>query len=239
MGLKADRGPWEVTRPEFASSGRSEEISSLCQALERSPDATFVTDRRNRIVFSNRAAETLLGRSAGALVGLSCDTVLKGRDVFDNRYCTPGCPVMQMAGRCESVREFRLTIEIGDGRDIAVDLSILQLAVAPPDHYYLAHVLRPVERSGPAVFSPEPEGRPPRSPLELVRESTDVRVRRLTSREVEVLGMLAAGRTTPEIAARLCISALTVRNHIQNILEKLEVHSKSEAVAFAFQKRLI
>ena len=58
-------------------------------------------------------------------------------------------------------------------------------------------------------------------------------------REVEVLGMLAAGRTTPEIAERLHIAPLTVRNHIQNILEKLEVHSKSEAIAFAFQKRLL
>ena len=50
--------------------------------------------------------------------------------------------------------------------------------------------------------------------------------------------MLAAGRSTPEIAIALHISNLTARNHIQNILHKLEVHSKSEAVAFAFQKRL-
>jgi DNA-binding NarL/FixJ family response regulator len=71
------------------------------------------------------------------------------------------------------------------------------------------------------------------------RESIDVRARKLTSREVEVLGMLAAGRTTPEIAERLHISQLTARSHIQNILEKLEVHSKVEAVAFAFQKNLI
>jgi DNA-binding CsgD family transcriptional regulator len=56
---------------------------------------------------------------------------------------------------------------------------------------------------------------------------------------VEVLGMLAAGRTTPEIAERLHIAPLTARNHIQNILEKLEVHSKSEAIAFAFQKHVL
>jgi NarL family two-component system response regulator LiaR len=61
----------------------------------------------------------------------------------------------------------------------------------------------------------------------------------LTTREVEVIGMLAAGHTTPEIASRLHISILTARNHIQNVLEKLEVHSKAEAVAFAFQKRLL
>ena len=51
--------------------------------------------------------------------------------------------------------------------------------------------------------------------------------------------MLAAGHATPEIASRLHISTLTARNHIQNVLEKLEVHSKAEAVAFAFQKRLL
>jgi DNA-binding CsgD family transcriptional regulator len=51
--------------------------------------------------------------------------------------------------------------------------------------------------------------------------------------------MLAAGNPTAEIGARLHISTLTARNHIQNILDKLEVHSKTEAVAFAFQKHLI
>lgn len=216
-----------------------DEVTGLCEAFERSPDAVFVTDRRNRVVFSNRAAEALLGFSIGETIGLSCDAVLKGRDVFDNRYCALNCPVMQMAARGESVRDFRLTIETRGGGEVTVDLNVLQLVVAPPDHYYLAHVLRRVERTSRPPVTPEFETQPPRSSLEAVRESTDVRARRLTTREVEVLGMLAAGRTTPEISARLCISALTVRNHIQNILEKLEVHSKSEAIAFAFQKRLI
>lgn len=215
------------------------EVSDLCEAFERSPDAVFVTDRRNRIVFSNRAAEALLGFSAGESFGLSCEAVLKGRDVFDNRYCALSCPVMQMAARGEIVRDFRLRIEARDGGEVTLDLSVLQLVVAAPENYYLAHVLRPVERTGRTSVSPEAEPGPPRSTLEVVRESADVRARRLTAREVEVLGMLAAGRTTPEISARLGISVLTARNHIQNILEKLEVHSKSEAIAFAFQKRLI
>jgi PAS domain S-box-containing protein len=226
-------GPDSLERRHFAG------VPDLCEAFERSPDAVFLTDRHNRVVFANRAAEALLGFSVGETVGLSCDTVLKGRDVFDNRYCTLNCPVMQMAARGEIVRGFRLRIEARDGGEVTLDLSVLQLVVAPPEHYYLVHVLRPVERGGRVPVSPETEPPPPRSTLEMVRESTDARARRLTTREVEVLGMLAAGRTTPEISARLCISALTARNHIQNILEKLEVHSKSEAIAFAFQKRLI
>jgi DNA-binding CsgD family transcriptional regulator len=237
--FQADRDPWENLGPEAAGFRRPGEISALCQALELSPDATFVTDRRNQVVFSNHAADTLLGVAGGETIGRSCDAVLRGRDVFDNRYCALNCPVMQMAARGECVRGFRLTIQGRDGREVTIEMSVLQLVVAPPDHYYLMHVLHPVAKGGPPSVSPNADVRPPRSSLEVVRESSDARARRLTSREVEVLGMMAAGRTTPEISTRLCISAVTVRNHIQNILEKLEVHSKSEAVAFAFQKRLI
>jgi DNA-binding NarL/FixJ family response regulator len=116
-----------------------------------------------------------------------------------------------------------------------MDVSVLHLAVRPPDHFVLAHILSPVE---PAARRAEAET-PPRPMLVSVRESPDARARRLTAREVEVLGMLAAGRSAPEIGGRLNISTLTARNHIQNILEKLEVHSKAEAVAFAFQQRIV
>lgn len=75
--------------------------------------------------------------------------------------------------------------------------------------------------------------------MQSARESPDARARRLSQREVEILGLIAAGRTTPEIADFLHISALTVRNHTQKILDKLEVHSKAEAVAFAFQKGIV
>ncbi len=215
------------------------EALSFCEALERSPDAAFVTDRHNRVLYSNRAAGALLGCAPEEVVGTSCEALLKGHDVFDNRYCTDNCPVMQMAARGEPVRDFRMHVETLDGSELVVELSVLHLVVPPPENYLLVHVLRPCGKTAPISLPTEAETRPPRSSLEAVRESPDVRARRLTAREVEVLGMVAAGRTTPEIAARLHISTLTARNHVQNILEKLEVHSKSEAIAFAFQKRLI
>src|SRR5207247_8420791 len=123
---------------------------------------------------------------------------------------------------------------------VTMDVSILHLSVGLPEGFFLAHILRPLgvglEHAGHHLHDESP---PPRAPLIAVRESPDVRARKLTAREVEVLGMLAAGRTTPDIAERLHISQLTARSHIQNLLEKLEVHSKAEAVAFAFQKNLI
>jgi DNA-binding NarL/FixJ family response regulator len=55
----------------------------------------------------------------------------------------------------------------------------------------------------------------------------------LTARELEVLRLLAKGRSTDAIASELYVSPHTVRNHVSNILAKLGAHSKLEAVAIA------
>lgn len=56
---------------------------------------------------------------------------------------------------------------------------------------------------------------------------------RLTPRQREVLGMLAQGASTKQIAGRLHLSTETVRNHVRGILQALDVHSRVEAVATA------
>jgi DNA-binding CsgD family transcriptional regulator len=216
-----------------------EEALALFAALTHSPDPVFVTDRHNRIVFWNKSAERVLGYSAEEVVGSSCAAALQGCDVYGNRYCSDACPVTQIAVRNETVRHFGLRFRSRDRRTVSMDVSILNLAVRAPDHFLLVHVLNPTEKPEMSAPLAEESDSPPRSPLMVVRESPDARARRLTSREVEVIGMLAAGHTTPEIASRLHISTLTARNHIQNVLEKIEVHSKAEAVAFAFQKHLL
>jgi DNA-binding NarL/FixJ family response regulator len=61
----------------------------------------------------------------------------------------------------------------------------------------------------------------------------------LTPRELEVLRALTDGLSTPEICERLFIAPNTLRTHVQNIMSKLRVHSKLEAVAFALKNRLV
>lgn len=215
------------------------EVAGLFNALVNSPDAVFATDRQERIIFWNAESEHLLGFQSDEVLGRPCSVALSGCDVFGNRYCTESCPVTQIATRGETVRQFGLQLRARDGHVVAADVSILHLAVRPPDHFVLVHVLKPRDRNAPPAEAEGSREAPPRPMLVAVRESPDARARKLTAREVEVLGMLAAGRATPEIAERLHISTLTARNHIQNILEKLEVHSKAEAVAFAFQQRIL
>jgi two-component system NarL family response regulator len=64
-------------------------------------------------------------------------------------------------------------------------------------------------------------------------------VEALTRRELEVLRALTEGLSTPEVCDHLSITPNTLRTHVQNIMGKLHVHSKLEAVAFALRNKLV
>lgn len=61
----------------------------------------------------------------------------------------------------------------------------------------------------------------------------------LTRREREVLQLLSDGSTDKEIAATLCISRRTVKNHVHNILEKLQLQNRVQATAYALREGLV
>ena len=63
--------------------------------------------------------------------------------------------------------------------------------------------------------------------------------RALTDRELEVLRLIARGLSNKDIAAELVISQNTVRNHVGNILEKLQVRSRVEAAMYAVREKLV
>jgi DNA-binding NarL/FixJ family response regulator len=62
---------------------------------------------------------------------------------------------------------------------------------------------------------------------------------RLTTREMEVLKLVARGMNNRDIARDLFISENTVKNHVRNILEKLQLHSRMEAVMYAVREKLL
>lgn len=74
----------------------------------------------------------------------------------------------------------------------------------------------------------------------LSRESTTTSAEtNLTEREVEVLRLVARGLANRAIAEQLVISENTVKNHVRNILEKLHMHSRTEAAVYAHRQRLL
>ena len=70
-----------------------------------------------------------------------------------------------------------------------------------------------------------------------VRRATDTPV--LTDREREILNMIAAGKSLPEIAKELYLGVTTVKTHVQHLYEKLGVSDRAAAVAEAMRRRLI
>ena len=62
---------------------------------------------------------------------------------------------------------------------------------------------------------------------------------KLTDRELQVLRLVAQGLNNKDIADKLFISENTVKNHIRNILDKLHLHSRMEAVVYAVKEKLL
>lgn len=87
------------------------------------------------------------------------------------------------------------------------------------------------------LVMPEADLAPVLAELQAGRMSPSGRLglRRLTPREAEILRALAAGDSIPEIAEQLGITALTVQSHVKNVLAKLGVHSRLEAVTLAWR----
>ena len=61
----------------------------------------------------------------------------------------------------------------------------------------------------------------------------------LTARELQVLRMISTGRTNKEIADELCLSERTIDRHVGNILNKLDVPSRTAATAYAYDHNLL
>ncbi len=74
--------------------------------------------------------------------------------------------------------------------------------------------------------------------IDLGDRASDTPLSRLSPREREVLALLGRGWSNAKIGDALFISPHTVRTHVQNILQKLEMHSKLEAATFAMQHQL-
>jgi DNA-binding NarL/FixJ family response regulator len=70
----------------------------------------------------------------------------------------------------------------------------------------------------------------------LVREGRALDPSGLSARELEVLRLVAAGKTNHAIATELLLSDRTVERHVSNILTKLDVDSRTAAAAYAFER---
>jgi DNA-binding NarL/FixJ family response regulator len=130
----------------------------------------------------------------------------------------------------ESAEDLLAAVKAGASGYLTKDTPLPRLAAAMRD------VLE-----GGAALSPAMGGKLFSAMRDMLRHQGAASVRRpgLTGREVEILGLVGAGKTSREIADELYISENTVRNHVRNILDKLGMKSRFEAVNWAYREGLI
>jgi len=204
---------------------------ALDDALARAGDGVFVIGGDGRVLLWNRAAEKMLGYSSRDVVGRQCCDVFAGLDDSGNRLCYPGCQVVTLVKMGEPVQSFDMRTRTKSGRGIWLNVSILAVDSGKGSPPLTVHLFRDVTAA--------------KELLTLVHErlsashSVGSPNGSLTRREVEVLRLMADGRSTRATAEALHVSPATVRNHVQNVLAKLGVHSRLEAVAYASKHRML
>jgi PAS domain S-box-containing protein len=206
------------------------EDTSLDQALSRTGDGAFVVNSEGRILQWNRAAEKILGYAGREVIGRACCELMAGRDESGNRLCYRGCHVQNLVKMGETIQSFDMQTRTKAGRPVWVNMSILVSSNGNGSALTI-HLFRDVTAT--------------KELLNLVQErlaapaTTPESSAELTRRELEILRLLATGADTKSAAEGLHVSPATVRNHVQNILSKLGVHSRLQAVAYATSHRLL
>lgn len=155
---------------------------------------------------------------------------MSGLEVVDKILrASPGTKVMLLTSS-ESEEDLLKAIKAGAMGYIVKDTGLANLVQAVRD------IL-----AGGAVVSPAMGGKLFHTVSHLLRHRDLNSTRRpaLTGREIEVLQSVAEGLTSREIGERLFISENTVKNHVRNILDKLGLRSRNEAVMYALREELI
>ena len=207
------------------------EIKDLVQGTN---DSAFAVDGAGLIVAWNSAAEEMFGLTAKEAIGKACGQVLQGIDECGT-VCSRDCTVRQAIRNHHPLRNFDLQIQTQQGMQWC-NLSVLIAEEAHSSLPYSIHIVRPIDvpkklellmrnfvRSETKLSAEKNDSvtTSARSPIQHIE---------LTPREQEILRMLAKGATTATIAGQLHISRTTVNNHIQHIHQKLNTHTRLEAV---------
>lgn len=199
--------------------------------FEGSGDAVFGIDRQRRITYVNPAFLQVLGKAANDVRGQPCYDVLCAEDLAACRFCHSQCPIAREALHDRPVPHFDLVIPRDDGARRWVNVGVYSTRSADTDpggtRVYFA--LRTVD--GHRLIrklASEMRGLP-----------ASAQAQPLSPRETAVLSLAAGGLDTAGIGRELGIAPQTVRNHFKNVFAKLDVRSRSQAVALALRQHLI
>lgn len=154
-----------------------------------------------------------------------------GIEVAQTLHCDAPEVKVIILGMCDLATEIMASIEAGAAGYVLKEASFDTLV----------ETIRAVHR-GESFSSP----RMTASLFSRIAELTGERVLKiplssvkLTPREVEIVNQIAEGLSNKEIAQQLSIETQTVKNHVHNILDKLQLHNRLQAVEYAREKKLL
>lgn len=212
----------------------------LFALLGGTEDAAIAIDTQCRICFSNRAAQRLFGDRLQEPFGKRCIDLLQGRSEHGEMVCRERCTVFERATEELPIPSFDMEITTEHGA-IWVSTSTI-VTFTREESPTIVHLLRNAERGKRMEMLMQ-------RILDEVYDVTGQEVHvaptrdrlrpRLSGREEFVLRLLTEDLSSKEIAYRLGCSIATVRNHIQHVLRKLAVHSRSAAVLRAVREHLV
>lgn len=214
--------------------------SELFAFLENTTDAVFVVTEHGEIRAWNKSAEQLFGYSAAEAKGKTCFDLLHGVGALGTRVCHEHCSVLDCVGKESTIPNFDLNASKRDGRRLWVNVSTLIFQNQRTGGRLLVHLAHDIteQKKQDEVFlrvlalSKEMSGLGD-------RVSNKAPVSPLSSQEIDILKMFAAGKSSSKIAKQLGITVQTLRNHLHNINLKLRTHNRLQAVMHAMQRKLI
>ena len=228
------------TRQEAHDNPAVAELPETIESVTRglTADAIFVVDPEYRIVHWDARAESLTDLLAEEMVGKPCYEVLTGEGEDGTSFCAHAHSAMRLAWAGQPAPGYDVRIFTRSGGERWVGIS--SLAVDTEQGPYLVNLMRDTHsehetlemaRHLVRLYRQNAPGEGP------VRSHRDTPV--LTPRQLEVLGLLAAGKSAREICHELYLSQATVRNHIRALLLALGAHSQLEALARAREAGLL
>jgi len=221
-------------------------MKRLFNSLSRTSDGAFVIDGRHRIVFWNMAAEKIVGHTAEEVIGRPCYEILGGRDEQGRTLCQRFCQVALQAEKGDILpnQDVFVGTQKGEGRWLNVTTFAYPVGKGTTGQM-IVHMFRDVteqknyQRFADSVMAASMQLQQNGSHQTILPSPTRPSGDGLTDREWQVLVLMAEGLGTSAMAGSMTISPSTVRNHVQNILDKLGVHSRLEAIAYAYQNGLV
>lgn len=231
--------------PNAGTAKTRADLAKLLDAISHTTDGVYAVDETHRIVLWNAGATRILGYTDDEVMGKLCYEVFAGRDEKGILVCQGGCADMALARAGALVPTRNLLTRTKDGRQVWTNVTNIPVPADLGGLCTVIHIFREVTAQYKTEqlvqhlsalmenFAVSQVARPnPAQDAPTSRES-------LTSRERQVLRLLAEGSNATSIAQALVVSPATVRKHIQHVLKKLGVHTTLEAVAYTSRHTLV